>query len=159
LQSQHAKYRAGDIPPLGSRLETDLFNTLRAALVREHLPIPLVRHTDTRGALVETVRVHGGPGQTFVSSTRPGVTRGQHLHLRKIERFVVVSGQARISLRKVLTKEILHFDVSGEDPVAIDMPTLWAHSVTNTGDRELTTMFWTNELFDPEDTDTYPEDV
>ncbi|WP_454085367.1 polysaccharide biosynthesis C-terminal domain-containing protein [Georgenia sp. Marseille-Q6866] len=159
LQGQHAHYRTGEIPPLANRLETDLFNTLRAAMVREHLPIPLLRHTDARGALVETARVHGGAGQTFVSTTRPGVTRGQHLHLRKVERFVVVSGRARISLRKVLSDKTRHFDVTGEEPVAVDMPTLWAHSITNTGDNELTTIFWANELFDPEDTDTFPEDV
>lgn len=159
LREQHDRYRTGDIPSLNSRLEIDLFNTLRAAMVREHQPISLPRRTDARGALVETVRAHGSEGQTFVSTTRPGVTRGEHLHLRKIERFVVVAGRARISLRRVLTDEIMHVDVTGEAPVAVDMPTLWAHSITNTGDSELTTIFWTNELFNPEDPDTYPEDV
>ncbi|WP_324650021.1 NAD-dependent epimerase/dehydratase family protein [Georgenia sp. H159] len=159
LHAQHTRYRTGDIPPLGNPLETDLFNTLRAAMASDNLPIPLVRRADARGALVETVRAHGSEGQSFFSTTRPGVTRGQHLHLRKIERFVVVSGKARISLRRVLTDKVLHVDVTGEEPVAVDMPTLWAHSITNTGDGELTTIFWANELFDPDDPDTYPEDV
>ena len=59
----------------------------------------------------------------------------------------------------MLTDELVAFDVNGTSPTIIDMPTLWAHKITNTGDGELTTMFWTNELFDPQDTDTYPEDV
>jgi len=159
LRDQYEAYRRGDLPALSSRLHVNLFNTLRAAMFPDFYPIPLVRHEDARGALVETVRAHGSEGQTFVSTTVPGVTRGQHFHLRKVERFVVVGGRARISLRKVLSDEVFHFDVDGRSPAIIDMPTAWAHSITNTGDSELTTLFWTNELFDPQDTDTYPEVV
>lgn len=159
LTDQFEVYRLGEIPALRSRLHVNLFNTLRAAMFPTHYPIPLVRRTDPRGSLVETVRVHGSEGQTFISTTKPGITRGQHYHLRKAERFVVVGGRARISLRRVLTDEVVAFDVNGESPVIIDMPTLWAHKITNTGDGELTTMFWTNELFNPQETDTYPEDV
>jgi len=159
FRSQYEVYQRGDIPALRSRLEVNLFNTLRAAMFPPQYPIPLVRHTDLRGSLVETVRAHGSEGQTFLSTTVPGVTRGQHFHLRKVERFVVVAGQAEISLRKVLTDEVVTFNVDGSSPVIVDMPTLWAHKITNTGDGELTTMFWTNELFNSQDTDTYPEDV
>lgn len=159
LASQFRVYQRGEIPALPSRLHVNLFNTLRAAMFPAHYPIPLVRHTDPRGSLVEAVRAHGSEGQTFVSTTVPGVTRGQHFHLRKVERFVVVGGQARISLRKVLTDEEVVFDVDGSSPAIVDMPTLWAHKITNTGNGELTTMFWTNELFNPQDTDTYPEEV
>lgn len=159
LTEQFQIYRRGEIPALPSRLHVNLFNTLRAAMFPASYPIPLVRHTDPRGSLVETVRAHGSEGQTFVSSTAPGITRGQHFHLRKIERFVVVGGHARIALRRVLTDEAVSFDVDGAAPVIVDMPTLWAHKITNTGHAELTTMFWTNELFKPEDPDTYREDV
>ena len=159
LTSQFEVYRRGEVPALPSPLHVNLFNTLRAAMFPAHYPMPLVRHTDRRGSLVETVRAHGSEGQTFVSTTVPGITRGQHFHLRKAERFVVVGGQARISLRKMLTDQVLTFEVDGSSPAVVDMPTLWAHKITNTGHGELTTMFWTNELFNPQDTDTYPEDV
>ncbi len=159
LADQFDVYQMGDLPALPSRLDINLFNTLRATMFPAHYPIPLVRHEDPRGSLVEAVRAHGSEGQTFVSTTVPGVTRGQHYHLRKVERFVVVGGRARISLRKVLSDEVIHFEVDGRAPVIVDMPTLWAHSITNTGEGELTTVFWTNELFDPEDPDTYREDV
>lgn len=159
LERFHGVYRAGDIPALGSRFEVNLFNTLRAAMFPKVYPIPLLRRTDSRGSLVETVRCHGGEGQTFFSTTKPGITRGQHYHLRKVERFVVVAGIARINLRKILTDETVSFPVSGEAPAIVDMPTFWAHNITNTGDTELLTMFWTNELFNPEDPDTHPEDV
>ena len=159
LQDQWKVYQSGELPQLPDRLHVDLFNTLRAVDVAGHTPIPLTLRTDPRGGLVETVRAHGSEGQTFLSTTVPGITRGQHFHLRKFERFVVIKGQARISLRQVLTDEVMNFDVTGDSPVAIDMPTGWAHNITNTGDQELLTMFWANELFNPEDPDTYPEEV
>ena len=156
---QRAVLRPGDIPPLESDLDVDLFNTFRAALFPAHYPIPLTRARDDRGRLVETVRAHGGQGQTFVSTTKPGITRGEHFHLRKVERFVVVGGAARISpAAGVHRRGRVVRRVSGDEPVVIDMPTMWAHNITNTGDDELTTLFWTNELFDPRP-DTYPEPV
>lgn len=155
----HALYQSGDVPPLTSDLDVDLFNTLRAGLFPAHYPIPLVQRADHRGALVEVVRAHGGQGQTFVSTTRPGITRGEHFHLHKVERFVVLAGRARISLRRLHHRDVIDFDVDGDTPVVIDMPTMWVHNITNIGTTELTTLFWTNELFDPNRPDTYPEPV
>ncbi|MCU1431281.1 MAG: NAD-dependent epimerase/dehydratase [Actinotalea sp.] len=159
LQRQNATYTSGDIPELYSDLDVDLFNTLRAARFPAHYPIELEPRSDERGRLVEVVRAHGGQGQTFVSTTRPGITRGEHFHLRKIERFVVVAGTARIALRRMFTDDGVEFDVDGDHPVAIDMPTGWAHNITNTGHSDLTTLFWTHELFDPAAPDTTPEAV
>lgn len=152
-------YATGDVPPLFSELDVNLFNTLRAARFPAHYPIPLVPRADHRGSLVEVVRAHGGQGQTFVSTTKPGITRGEHFHLRKVERFVVLSGQARISLRRMFTDEVTSYDVSGESPSIVDMPTMWVHNITNTGGSELTTLFWTHELFDPATPDTFAEPV
>ncbi len=159
LQTFYELYATGDIPPLNSQLDIDLFNTLRAAMFPACYPIALTVHADDRGRLVETVRAHGGQGQTFASTTKPGITRGEHFHLGKVERFAVLSGQARISLRKVLTDEVVSFDVNGGAPAVVDMPTMWVHNITNTGDKDLTTLFWANSLFDPEAPDTYWEPV
>lgn len=152
-------YTVGDIPDLHDDLDVNLFNTLRSARFPEGSPIPLTPRSDDRGRLVEVVRAHGGEGQTFVSTTRPGITRGEHFHLHKIERFVVVAGRARISLRRLLTTEVVTFDVDGGTPVAVDMPTLWVHNITNVGSSELVTVFWANELFDPAAPDTIAEPV
>lgn len=159
LQHLDAVYRTGDMPALTTPLVRDLFNTLRAARFPGQYPICLTPRTDQRGSLVEVVRSHGGEGQTFASTTLPGVTRGEHFHLRKVERFVVIGGRARIALRRVFNSEVVAFDVDGDEPVAIDMPIGWAHNITNIGQSELTTLFWTNELFDPASPDTWPEPV
>lgn len=152
-------YDVGDVPKLLTRLDIDLFNTLRWAMFPEHYPINLTQHADNRGTLVETVRSHGGQGQTFVSTTHPGITRGEHFHIEKIERFVVLQGEARISLRKIFSEDTITFDVAGENPAIIDMPTMWVHNITNIGDSELLTLFWAHELFDPENPDTFREAV
>ncbi len=147
-----ALYRTGDLPPLLTKLDLDLFNSMRASLFPQAYPIALNSHADERGRLVEAVRAHGGPGQTFVSTTRPGMTRGDHFHLGKVERFVVLAGQARISLRKTFAQDVISFDVSGDAPCVVDMPTMWVHNITNTGEGELST-------FDPDAPDTFWEKV
>lgn len=152
-------YRTGEIPGLADRFDVRLFNTYRSHCFPANSPLRLTRHVDARGALVEAVKVHGGGGQTFCSTTVPGVTRGEHFHLAKVERFVVVGGEAEISLRRVLHGEVIRFRVSGDEPAVVDMPTMWAHNITNIGHGELTTIFWSNDLFDPAHPDTYPEAV
>ena len=97
LETAHALYATrGEIPPLPGRFEVNLFNTYRAAAFPDMWPIAPQVHADDRGELFETVRAHGGTGQTFVSTTRPGRTRGDHYHLHKVERFFVVRGEAEI---------------------------------------------------------------
>ncbi len=160
LVQLHACYAAnGDIPALGSHFDVQLFNQLRVRMFQEIGAFSLAPRSDDRGRLVETVRCHGGEGQTFLSTTHPGVTRGEHFHRRKVERFVVLAGSARIELRRLFHDDVVTFHVTGEEPVAIDMPTMWAHNITNTGSDEVHTLFWTNELFDPADPDTIPEAV
>jgi UDP-2-acetamido-2,6-beta-L-arabino-hexul-4-ose reductase len=154
-----ATYRTGEIPALTDRFDVRLFNTYRSHRFPANSPMPLTKHTDARGSLVEAVKLHGGGGQTFCSSTVPGVTRGQHFHLAKVERFVVIRGEAEICLRRVLHDEVVRFRVSGDEPTVVDMPTMWAHNITNVGDGELLTLFWANDLFDPANPDTYPEVV
>ena len=151
-------YAGADVPDVTDDFRLDLFNTYRAGLFPSGYPLTLTPRADQRGRLVESIRSHGAGGQVFVSTTNEGFTRGEHFHLRKIERFVVLAGRAEIALRKMCTDEVISFEVSGDDPVAIDMPTMWTHNIT-ARDGEATTLFWTNELFDPDHPDTYWEDV
>ena len=103
---------------------------------------------------MEIARTHPG-GQVSFSTTLPGITRGEHFHTRKIERFAVLRGQARIALRRIGTDEVLAFDLDGDKPSFVDMPVWYTHNITNTGNGELLTLFWINEFFDPTDPDTY----
>lgn len=160
LREFHDTYsRAGEFPDLTTDFQVDLFNAYLAASFPSRYPILLSPRSDPRGTFVETVRSQGGEGQASFSSTVPGATRGEHYHLRKIERFTVIAGQARVSARKMFDQDAIHFDVDGKTPVAIDMPIGWAHNITNTGEQVLLTQFWTNELFKPERPDTFREPV
>jgi len=160
LDGYHQLYgRDGEIPPLWNSFDVDLFNTYRAALFPDYTPIPLFPRADHRGALAEVVRTHGGPCQVFASSTRPGITRGEHAHLRKVERFVVLQGEAVISMRRLLTDRVVSIAVRGDEPVAVDIPTLWVHNLVNVGEQDLVTLFWAHGHFDPANADTWPEHV
>ena len=94
-----------------------------------------------------------------MSTTRPGITRGNHYHRRKLERFLVVQGEALIRVRRLISGDPVEFHVSGARPQYVDMPTLHTHNITNTGAVDLTTLFWTQEIFDAAHPDTYAETV
>ncbi len=160
LRGFHALYaERGEIPDVSTAFAADLFNTYRSFLFPQQFPIAVPVHADQRGVLVETARSHGGTSQSFVSTTRPGHTRGDHYHLRKVERFFVVSGEAEISLRRLLHDDVVTFRLSGDEPSFVDMPTLWVHHLRNVGTSDLVTMFWADQLLDAERPDQYPEKV
>jgi UDP-2-acetamido-2,6-beta-L-arabino-hexul-4-ose reductase len=159
LTDAEAVYRRGELPDIADSFRARLFNTYRSHLFPARYPIGLPAHADARGVLVECVRTGYAGGQAFISSTRPGAVRGDHVHLRKFERFVVVDGEVRIALRRLFTDDVVRFQVNGERPVAVDMPTMWTHNLTNVGSRPATVFFWSNELYRPDDPDTFPNAV
>jgi len=152
-------YYQDTIPNLKTDLDLKLFNNLRWHIFDTGFyPRKLVLRTDDRGSLFEMIKENTG-GQTFASSTKPLITRGNHYHTRKIERFCVIKGEAEICLRQLGTDKIFKFKVSGDQPVYIDMPTFYTHNIKNTGSSELLTLFWCNEIFDSNDPDTYMEPI
>lgn len=149
----------GIVPQLNSTFELNLFNTFRCYIdIKNHYPVKYVQHTDPRGVFVEVIRLNVG-GQVSFSRTVPGITRGNHYHTRKIERFAVIKGKALIQLRRIGTDEVHDFYLDGEEPAYVDMPIWYTHNIKNIGDEELYTNFWINEFFDPLDPDTYFENV
>jgi UDP-2-acetamido-2,6-beta-L-arabino-hexul-4-ose reductase len=153
-----AAYLEGIYPDLSDPFEIALFNSYRTALYPSSFPRPLRLNKDPRGVLFEAVK-GGGGGQTFLSWTEPGVTRGDHFHLGKVERFLVLEGEAVIRIRKVLGETIWTYRVSGSSPAAVDMPTLHTHSIENVGGRPLLTLFWTNDIFNSQYPDTFADPV
>ncbi len=149
----------GEIPVLHTTFELNLFNTFRCYMnIKEHFPVKFTQHTDPRGSFVEIIRLGMG-GQVSFSTTVPGITRGNHYHTRKIERFAVIKGKALIQLRKIGTDEVLDFYLDGNEPAYVDMPIWYTHNIKNIGEEVLYTNFWINEFYDPNDPDTYFENV
>lgn len=145
----------GQIPSFKGSFEIQLFNTFRSYMdLKDYFPRKFIQHIDNRGAFVELIRLGIG-GQVSYSTTVPGITRGNHFHTRKIERFSVIKGKALIQLRKIGTNEVLNFYLDGNEPSYVDMPIWYTHNIKNIGDDELLTLFWINEHYDPNDPDTY----
>lgn len=160
LNEYKEKYlNEGEIPVINSTFEHNLFNTYRSYIDHKtKFPVKFVQHTDPRGAFVEVIRLGIG-GQCSFSTTVPDVTRGNHFHTRKIERFAVIKGKALIQLRKIGTDEVMDFYLDGNEPSYVDMPIWYTHNIKNIGEEELYTIFWINEPFNPADADTYFETV
>ncbi|WP_294304050.1 NAD-dependent epimerase/dehydratase family protein [uncultured Chryseobacterium sp.] len=156
LNDYKTKYfDGGEIPVINDSFEHNLFNTYRSYINHKtHYPVKFTQHTDPRGAFVEVIRLGIG-GQCSFSTTVPGITRGNHYHTRKIERFAVIKGKALIQLRKIDNDEVLDFYLDGTEPAYVDMPIWYTHNIKNIGEEELYTIFWIDEAFNPENADTY----
>ena len=145
----------GEVPEINSTFELNLFNTFRCYMdLKKHFPVKFIEHKDPRGSFVEIIRLGIG-GQVSFSTTVPGITRGNHFHTRKIERFAVIKGKALIQLRRIGTDEVLDFYLDGNEPAYVDMPIWYTHNIKNIGEEVLYTNFWINEFYNPEDSDTY----
>ena len=145
----------GQIPKLDlNTFELNLFNTFTSFIPKDYFPRKFINHTDDRGAFVEIMRA-GSSGQTSYSTTVPGITRGNHYHTRKIERFAVISGKALIQIRKINSDQVFEYILDGAEPAYVDMPIWYTHNIKNIGNTELITLFWINEPYNPEDADTY----
>jgi UDP-2-acetamido-2,6-beta-L-arabino-hexul-4-ose reductase len=160
LENYKSQYFENAVLPLiNNKFELNLFNTFRSYIKHtDHFPVLLKKNTDNRGSFVETVKTSIG-GQFSFSTTHSGITRGEHFHTRKIERFAVIQGEAVIELRKIGSDEVIHFELDGENPSFVDMPVWYTHNITNVGADDLLTLFWINEFFDPSDPDTFFEKV
>jgi len=149
----------GIIPILESKNDVQLFNTFRSYInPAKFFPFRYKLNEDERGNFTEIMKSNIG-GQVSFSTTKAGITRGNHFHTRKIERFAVISGEALIQLRKFGTSEIIELKISGKEPGFVDMPVWYTHNIKNVGRDELYTIFWINEFYDPKDPDTYFEKV
>ncbi len=147
-----------EVPDLSRPFVRCLYSTYLSYLEPDQRAVPVGLKTDQRGWLFELVKSPHA-GQIFVSRTKPGITRGNHFHDTKIEKFCVIRGRGRIRMRRMLTGDVVNYDVS-DDPIrVVDIPAGWTHSIENTGTGDMLTIFWANEIFDPSRPDTFAAPV
>jgi len=136
-----------------------LYSTYLSYLPEDSFSYKLVNHSDNRGGFAEFFKTNG-EGQFSVSTTMPGITRGNHWHNTKVEKFFVVAGEADLCFRKIGTDEVIRYHVRADEPEVIDIPVGYTHNITNTSkDEVLVTVIWANEIFDPKNPDTFYEEV
>lgn len=149
---------SGEMPAFESIFDRFLYATFTSYFAKRDFDYQLEMKHDDRGWLAEFIKSEPF-GQIFISRTKPGIARGNHWHHTKIEKFLVIDGEAEIAFRKFDTDEILTYNVNGEKLTVVDIPAGYIHSITNTGGEDLLTIFWANEIFNSELPDTYYEEV
>jgi UDP-2-acetamido-2,6-beta-L-arabino-hexul-4-ose reductase len=145
-------------PSLEDPFDRRLFGTYMSYLPEDSLAYELPQKRDQRGALAEFLKL-AGHGQIFISRTGPGITRGNHYHDLKVEKFVVLEGEAIIRLRHMVSGAVVEYPVTGHEMKVVDIPPGWTHSIENVGMGELIMLFWSSEVFDPARPDTYAAEV
>jgi len=146
------------LPDFSDPFARSLYATYLSYLPEDGFAYPLEVKADARGCLAEFIKSPHA-GQVFVSRTRPGITRGNHYHHTKVEKFLVVEGEAAIRFRHILSGQVLTYRVSGTDLKVVDIPPGYTHSIQNVGAGEMVVLFWASEMFDPERPDTVYEEV
>lgn len=142
------------IPSMEDGLIKKLYSTYLSFLPEDKFSYDLKMHCDHRGSFTEFIRTPER-GQFSINVSKPGITKGNHWHHTKNEKFLVVSGEGLIRFRKIDSTEIIEYRVSGEKLQVVDIPTGYTHSIINVGENDLVTVMWANEPFDPKKPDTY----
>jgi UDP-2-acetamido-2,6-beta-L-arabino-hexul-4-ose reductase len=145
-------------PSLADPFDRRLFGTYMSYLPESSFAYELPRKEDGRGALAEFLKLDGH-GQIFISRTRAGITRGNHYHDLKVEKFVVMEGDAIIRFRHMDTGSTADYPASGNEMRVIDIPPGWTHSIENVGAGEMVVLFWSSEVFNPLEPDTHAAEV
>lgn len=141
------------IPPVGTGLMRALYATYISYLPTDRFGYEVPIHSDSRGRFVEMLKTHDS-GQFSYFTAGPGITRGDHYHHSKVEKFLVISGKAHFGFRQIQTDERHEIVVDGSEGRIVETIPGWTHNITNIGDGELVVMLWANEIFDRSRPDT-----
>lgn len=142
-----------ECPDQSDPLTAKLYATYLSFLPPEDFARPTITHADARGSFTELLHL-GGHGQVSVNVSRPHITKGEHWHHTKHEKFVVLSGEGVIRFRRPGDATVISYRVSGDVPQVVDIPPGYTHNIENTGDTDMITLMWANECFDPARPDT-----
>lgn len=146
------------VPELGNPLVNKLYSTYLSFLPEDGFSYSLTSHHDNRGSFTEVLRTPDR-GQVSINISKPGITKGNHWHHTKNEKFLVVQGEGVIRFRKIGEEKVYEYYVNGNEFRVVDIPTGYTHNIENTGDADMVTLMWANESFDPSKPDTYFEVV
>lgn len=149
-----------NVPNVGNAFEKKLYSTYLSYLPKDQFSYPLKMNVDDRGSFTEIIRTNDR-GQFSVNISKPHITKGNHWHHTKNEKFVVVSGSGVIRFRKMNepSAEVIEYFVSGDKIEVVDIPTGYTHNIENLGDTDMVTFMWCNECFDAQHPDTFFETV
>lgn len=142
------------VPDMGDPFTTKLYSTYLSYFPVDQFSYPLKMNIDQRGSFTEFLKTPDR-GQVSVNISKPGITKGNHWHHSKNEKFLVVSGTGVIRFRKIYTEKVIEYFVSGDKMEVLDIPTGYTHNIENLGDADMVTIMWANEAFNPEKPDTY----
>jgi Nucleoside-diphosphate-sugar epimerases len=154
LQSFHENRMTLNISNMENNFVKKLYSTYLTYLPADQFVYPLIMHEDERGSFTEIFRTQDR-GQFSVNIARPGITKGNHWHHSKNEKFIVISGSGLIQLRRIDTEDLVEYKVSGEAMQVVEIPPGYTHNIINIGNTDLITLIWVNEVFHPEKPDTY----
>jgi UDP-2-acetamido-2,6-beta-L-arabino-hexul-4-ose reductase len=154
IQSFKSGRETLQLPDVSVGITKKLYSTYLSYLPENQFSYFLKMNVDDRGSFTEFLKTPER-GQVSVNISKPGITKGNHWHHTKNEKFLVVSGTGVIRFRKINTDEVIEYFVSGDKLEVVDIPVGYTHNIENLGESDMVTVMWVNEVFDKEHPDTY----
>ena len=146
------------VPNMSDSFTRKLYSTYLSYLPTDKFSYPLTMNIDNRGSFTEFIKTPDR-GQVSINISKPGITKGNHWHHSKNEKFLVVGGRGIIKFRRIDSDDVIEYNVSGEKLEVVDIPTGYTHNIINTGDIDMVTVMWANETFDNDKPDTHVLEV
>jgi UDP-2-acetamido-2,6-beta-L-arabino-hexul-4-ose reductase len=140
---------------VGEGLTRSLYATYLSFKQPDQFSYYLESHEDERGAFVEMLKTQTS-GQFSYFTAKPGITRGGHYHHTKSEKFLVLSGKAEFKFRHMNENTTHSLITNGNSPQIVETIPGWAHDISNIGSTDLIVILWANEIFQPDNPDTFP---
>jgi len=154
LQSFKESRKSLNVPNMENQFEKKLYSSYLSYLPTDQFSYSLKMNIDNRGSFSEFIKTPNR-GQVSINISKPGITKGNHWHHTKNEKFLVVSGKGIIKFRKIDCDDVIEYIISGEKLEVVDIPTGYSHNIINTGKVDMVTVMWASEAFNPEKPDTY----
>ena len=154
LQDIHKTFKTIYVKKYSTGLGRALYSTYLSFLPIKKFVYELSENIDYRGSFTEFIRTIDN-GQFSIFKSNPGISRGNHYHNSKNEKFLVVHGQAKFDMVNLSNKKKIKIYISDKKQQVLITPPGWAHKITNVSKDLLIAIVWSNENFNKNKSDTY----
>ena len=158
IQTIHQDYLDSKLLAYQNVFQNKLALTYLSFLPETLLVQPSTSHPDTRGNFIELTKGKND-GQTSINVIHPDHKKGNHYHHIRWEKFLILSGDGQIRLRKMFTKEVIVLSSKEYLYQFVTIPPGYIHEIVNTGKSEMIVWMWSSLVYDANSPDTYKEIV
>ena len=142
------------IPNFKDKFSKNLYSTYISLIPKKKFTYKLNPIKDERGSFIEVLKTKNA-GQISLIIAKKNKIRGHHFHHSKVEKFLVIKGEAIFKMTNIIDKKEVLYKLNGDNPLIVETIPGWQHYIKNNGSTDLHVLLWSNEVFNVKKPDTY----